>query len=412
MTVESNDAPPTETSWGLRGLATMFLLIAFLMVVGIAGFKYQMFKKEGERRAGEVAEGPEVHVETLKKGMGEHSVTLIGETRPYQSATLFAKVSGYLKKNSVDKGDVVEEGQFLAYIESPETDEAYLGAEADAKNKKAILDRMAILFKKQLVSQQEFDQAQADSDVAEARLRAQRTLKGYETIRAPFRGTITARYADPGALVQSAVSSDTSALPVLMISEVRRLRLDVFIDQRDAPYVQKGDPVTITLPERPGYKLNGLVARVTNELDPRTKMLLTEIDIQNEDRSLVAGSFVQVSLLVKSPPYLEAPVEALALKNDKTYLTVVTNDNTLTYREIAVGSNDGRMITILNGAQEGEHVALSVGNSLPEGSKIRPVSDKPKAPQTSITPVSATAPTPSPAPSPGPSPSSIAGASQ
>ena len=276
---------------------TILLFIMLLSVfVGISWFKYFSFQRELQRRAAELAAGPRVRVAKVTRGIGEHDVALIGETRPYQSATLYAKVSGYLKAVLVDKGDVVEEGQILARIESPETDEAYLAAEADARNKRAIWKRMQLLFSKGLISEQEADQAQADAEVAGAKLRAQRTFKEYETLKAPYPGTITARYADPGALVQNATNSETSALPVVMISQVDRLRVDLFLDQRDAPFVSKDDPVLITLAERPGFRLEGKVARLSRELDPRTKMQLTEVDIPNEKESLVAGSFVQVSL--------------------------------------------------------------------------------------------------------------------
>jgi RND family efflux transporter MFP subunit len=366
---ESLAAAPPE----LRSRAKKLILGAIILFCAIAAYKFYVFKAEESKRAVELAAGPRVRVAKLVKGPGEHRVTVVGETRPFQSATLYAKVSGYLKSVQVDKGDIVNEGQTLAVIESPEMDEAFLAAQADAKNKRAILMRMQTLLSKQLVSQQEYDQARADADVATARLRAQETLKGYEVLKAPFTGTITARFADPGALVQNATNSETSALPVVMISEIKRLRIDVFLDQRDAPYVHKDDPVTITMAERPGYKLEGVVARVTGELDPRTKMLLTEIDIENTDRSLVAGSFVQVSLQIKSPSLLEAPVESLVLKDDKTYLTEITPEEKVTYKEVQIGSNDGVTLSILSGANEGEIVGLNLGNSLPEGSKVRPL---------------------------------------
>jgi multidrug efflux pump subunit AcrA (membrane-fusion protein) len=165
-----------------------------------------------------------------------------------------------------------------------------------------------------------------------------------------------------------------------MVADVKRLRVDAFIDQRDAPYVKKDDLVVVTLPERPGFKLDGKVARVTNELDPRTKMLLTEIDIPNENNDLVAGSFVQVSLTIKSPAYIEAPVEALVLKDDKTFLTALKDDSTLTYKQIAVGPNDGKVIAVSSGATVGDKVILNIGTTLPEGSKVRPLAEPSPAP--------------------------------
>ena len=165
-------APPR-----LKVRAAQLLGGAFALFVLIAGYRYAMYWREEAARARELAAGPRVRTARVTKGLGEHTTSVIGETRPYQSATLYAKVSGYLKKVAVDKGDIVKEGQLLAVIESPETDQAYLAAAADAKNKTAISGRMSQLLAKQLVSQQEADQAQADADVAQARLRTQQTLK-------------------------------------------------------------------------------------------------------------------------------------------------------------------------------------------------------------------------------------------
>jgi len=108
-------------------------------------------------------------------------------------------------------------------------------------------------------------------------------------------------------------------------------------------------------------------------------MLLTEIDISNEDRSLVAGSFVQVSLLVKSPPYMQAPVESLTQKGDKTFLTTIAADDTLVYKAVEIANNDGKNLSVISGVTEGERVALNLGNALPEGSKVRPIEEAPAA---------------------------------
>ena len=291
--------------------------------------------------------------------------------------TLYAKVSGYLRDVRVDKGDVVKQGQVLAVIESPETDQEFHAAFADARNKRDIAARTMTLRAKGLVSEQEAEQAQSDADVTAAKLHSQEIQKGYETLRAPFPGTVTARFADTGALVQNATNSQASALPVVTVSQIRQLRVDVFLDQKDAPFVVKDEPVEITMAERPEFKILGQVDRLSNELDPRTKMMLVEIDIPNEDRSLVAGSFVNVALKIKSPPYTEAPVEALVLRMNKTYLTVVTPDNTLSYRPIEIASNDGKTLRVISGIKEGEMVALNVGDTITEGGKVRPIVETP-----------------------------------
>ena len=285
------EAPPE-----VRKIAKRFLIGAFSLLFVIVVVKWGMVKYEERVRAAEIAAGPQVKTAKIIPSPGEHVITLIGETRPYQEATLYAKVSGYLKTVKVDKGDLVKQGQVLAIIESPETDQGYEAAMADNKNKQAIAMRMNTLLNKKLVSQQEADQSRADADVAAARYHTAEILKNYEVLRAPFPGTVTARYADPGSLVQNATNSQSSALPVVTVSTIDHLRVDVFVDQHDAIYVEKDEAIEITLTDRPGFKIEGKVSRVSGELDPRTKMLLTEIDLKNDKHDLVAGSFVQVAL--------------------------------------------------------------------------------------------------------------------
>ena len=206
-----------------------------------------------------------------------------------RASTLYAKVSGYLKAVKVDKGDKVKKDQLLAVIESPEIDKEYQGALADTKNKKAIAGRMNTLRERNLVSPQEADQANSDAEVANSKLESLAVQKGYETLRAPFDGTVTSRYADAGALVQNAANSQTSALPVVTVSQVDMLRVYVYVDQRDASYIQLGGSANVKVAERPELNLNATVSRMSGELDPKTKMLTTEIDIDNKKRSTRTG---------------------------------------------------------------------------------------------------------------------------
>ena len=363
----------------VRRPAIKILLSALILFIGISVYKYVHFAQEKSARAREIAAGPVLRVAPITQSTGAHDTTVIGESRPYQSVTLYAKVSGYLKSIRVDKGDVVQQGQILAVIESPETDQAFSAALSNAKNKHDINLRMVSLLKQGLVSEQEAEQAQSDDEIAAAQYRAQETLKAYEIIRAPFAGTVTARFADPGALVQNATNAQTSALPLVTVSQLNRLRVDIFLDQRDAPFVRKDDPVEITLTERADLKIKGRVDRLSDQLDPRTKMMLTEIDIPNVDGKLVAGSFVQVSLNIRSLPYFEAPVESLVLKHDKSFLTMVTAKNQLTYRPVEIAGNNGKLLWISSGVVKGELVALNAGDSIPEGGNVRPLVEEVKA---------------------------------
>ena len=141
---------------------------------------------------------------------GMRDITILADVVPYQQATLYAKVSGYLGKVLVDKGDAVKAGQLLATIESQETDAQYASAAADLANKRQIARRYDQLAQQNAIAQQLKDQADADARIAQATLNQDATLKGYERVTAPFDGNVTARYADAGALMQNAQTGQTA----------------------------------------------------------------------------------------------------------------------------------------------------------------------------------------------------------
>jgi len=370
-------APDTTKSHRLGGwllyLAGLAVVVAAaLVLIRLLKSRKANVLAEVQTRTEVVKAGPRVQVYTVAPARPVRTIMLLGEAVPYQEVTLYAKVSGYLREIRVDKGDKVEGNQVVAVIESPETDQQYAAAVADAKNKRLNAERASKLVKRDMIAQQDADQAQTDAQVAEANVKALATIKSYEILRAPFAGTVTARYADPGALLQNAANAQTSALPLVRVSQTDQLRLYVYPDQHDATFVHVGDPAEISMTERPGVKLAAKVTRLTGELDPKTRTLLTEIDFDNRRGVIVPGSFVQISLRVRAPGYPEIPSDALVMRGDKPFVAVVTPANTVTFRPIVPSGDDGQHVRILSGLKPGERVALHLGESVAEGEKVQP----------------------------------------
>jgi membrane fusion protein (multidrug efflux system) len=256
-------------------------------------------------------------------------------------------------------------------IESPETDKQYQASVADAHNKELIANRAATLVKKEMISQQDADQAAADSAVSKANLEQIGTLKSYEELRAPFSGTITARYADPGALIQNAAASQTSALPLVEVSETSRLRIYIYVDQAHASFVRTGDAVTILDQAQVGFKLPARVTRTSGEIDPKTRTLLVEIDVDNPHNRILAGSFVQAELKLQTPRYVEVPSDALIVRGNQTVVAVITPENTVKFTQVVVVDQTGESARLLTGLEEGERVARNLGERVPEGGKVQ-----------------------------------------
>lgn len=351
------------------GIAILMTLVG--LIVGYVLAKEMNFRDELAARAIEVDAGPFVQTALVTRSGNERVIHELGETLPYAYATMYGKISGFLKDVLVDKGQKVKKGQLLATIQSPETVSQYNSAVADAKNKTINSRRMLALSRENAVSDEERDQAVAQADMAVAKVEQLSALEGYTAVVAPFDGTITARFADPGALVQDAANGQSGALPIVTVTQTDRLRITTYIDQRDAPYVHVGDPVLITLQEKRGVEYEARITRMAGELDTRSRTMLTEIEYQNTDEQLVTGGFVDIQIRVKTPSDLQIPAQALVLRGTDAYASVVSPDGTVHYRALKVGDNDGNFVTVFSGLEEGDTVVLNMGNSLLEGRHVQ-----------------------------------------
>jgi RND family efflux transporter MFP subunit len=372
--VPAEEAEPPRGRRGLIYAVGVGVLVATVVgVVGLGTHRASQAREEAGARVAEQGRGVRVRVAKATTSAAVRKLTLQGEARAFAVVTLYAKVSGYLKSVAVDKGDHVKAGQLLATIEAPELDKQIAAASSDAKNKRVNAKRFEALAPSNMVSAQEVEAAQTGAAVAEANQAALTTQGGYRVLRAPFAGVVTARFADPGALIQSATSGQTGALPIVSVANPDRLRIYVYLDQAAASYVHVGDTADVKLPERPGFARKATVTRASGQLDTKTRTMLTEIDVDNKDGAILPGSFVSVGLEYKVQPLVQMPVEGLVVKGDKTLVAVVDDGNKVHYRPVVVADDDGTTMRVLSGLKAGERVALNLGNEVDEGAPVQPL---------------------------------------
>jgi membrane fusion protein, multidrug efflux system len=348
------------------------LIVAAALGAGLLYVRHRRaLTREAERRRDEVGRGPRVTVAVVKRTPGTRDVTLPADVRGFFQSTVYAKISGYVKSIAVDKGDSVKRDQLLGVLESPEVDQQVAAAVADLMIKRRTFQRYRTLVGRDYVSAQDFDTTRAQYEVAEATLRQARALQAYETLRAPFDGTVTARYVDPGALIPAATGATQGALPFADIADLRRLRITLFLQQDAAAFVQVGDLVDITVDERPDLKIRAPISRIAKALDPRSRTMLCEIWTENAHH-LYPGTFVHVTLHLEGPPLPEVPSAALLIHEAKPTLAAI-RDSRVHFLTVRSGLDDGKTVQILEGVEPGERVALNLPAEVSEGSVVRVV---------------------------------------
>lgn len=368
-----SEAP--ETYPLMRRTGTLTLVACLLVAGGLMVNRSRAHAKEAAARAKVLADGPLVKVVPLALSSGDRKVVLQGEALPYASTTLYAKVSGFLRSMAVDKGDRVRAGQVMGVLQSPEVETDFAALQADAETKRANARRAEALGKDQLLSARDVEQAQSDARIAEAKLASQATLKGYQVLRAPFDGVVTARYADPGALVQNAANGASGAQPLVTVAQIQRLRVNLYLDQRYAAVVKVGTPVQLSPTERPELSVAAKVTRLSGALDLRTRTMLAEIELDNRKGEFLPGGFMTATLSLKVPPRLELPVEALVMRGDKAFAATLGGDGRVVMKPLQVGAEEAGRLPVLSGLQVGERVVLNPGESAREGAKVQVASN-------------------------------------
>lgn len=326
-----------------------------------------------------------VSVATVARRDLYKEISMPAEFRPFLEVELYSKVAGYLKTINVDFGDQVKAGDVIATIEVPELQNeldhaiaAERRAKADYHDAHLAYTRLVGVNQSQpnLVAQQDLDATEARDLAAEAAVDAAKadreryqTLMGYTRIVAPFSGVVTDRYADPGAMIQTASSSQTQSRPLIRLSENQRLRLDFPVSVAYAELMAVGDPVEIVL-EGSDRHLRAPITRFARKIALATRTMETEVEVPNPDLKLIPGMYATVILhLHKRPNALALSVEAVDAAGSPTVYRV-NHAGEIEECPVTLGIEGPDFYEVLAGLNEGDQVVIGSRAGLQPGRKV------------------------------------------
>lgn len=380
--------PVQESSAQAPRTRTRVLVIAVILVaaIGWAIFRGIHSRVEAQAVLQKVAEDSAVRsVEVVypKGGAQATELALPGNTQAFTDTPIYARTSGYVKRWYVDIGAHVKQGELLAEIETPELDEQLQQATADLENAQANLQiaqitatRWQNLVKTNSVSQQETDQAVSDLrskralvDSNQANVDRLEQLQSFERITAPFDGVITARNTDIGALIQAGDNSTPKEL--FHLAAIQKLRVYVPVPEVYASSAKTGDHVTVTMDAFPGEIFTGTLVRNDDAIDPVSRTLNVEIDVDNPSGKLLPGAYAFVHLKVPgSAGAVTLPSNALLFRAEGLRAGVVRNGR-VKLTPINIGQDYGSSVEVLSGLAPQDAVIVNPADSLADGEAVR-----------------------------------------
>jgi membrane fusion protein, multidrug efflux system len=385
--MEAENRTPKQERRSRRHFVVASALAVILVCatsVGIVLAHQMRLQSQTEQIGAQADRGPHVLVEKIHLSESARKYEIPITIRGYVETPVYAKIPGYLKTIYVDKGDRVKKGQAIAILESPETDKEVADALANYKLQAITYRRYQYLFEQQVVPQQTADNWHASMLQAQAFYEQNLAMQGYEVVRAPVDGVITARYFDPGAMIPQATTpvsattgpgypTNTTSSPIVAIATLQPLRIYAYAPQPLTPLIHDGDHASVSVAEYPGQEFDGTVTRHPDALDEASRTMLVEIDLPNRDLKLMPGMYGNVRLTtVPTAGGLVAPDDSLVFKDDKVYLPIV-RENRLHLAEVQLGQDNGVDVVVSGDVHDGDLVAMSVGQAVRDGEPVQPI---------------------------------------
>jgi len=385
---EHGSAPePQPISPRTARIAVVVVVFIAVILAGM-GIWHRSAQKAALKIHTEEMAAPTVLVAQAKPGASVSTFMLPGNVTALSDSPIYARTSGYLTRWYYDIGAHVKKGALLAEISAPEVDRQLQQAQADlvtaqatAQNAHIQADRYSGLAQSNAVSRHDMDTWVNQSNAtaasvrsAQANLQRLRELVAFKRVYAPFDGVVTARTVDTGQLIDSGAAKE-----LFRIQAIQTLRVYTNLPEIYVSGVKTGTKIDLSFAEHPGKIYQGTLVRTAQAIDPASRTLLVEIDVDNRSGELLPGALAQVHF--KAPVAAQSfilPVPAVIFRKDGLRVAMLVKDkngNTVAHLvPVTVGEDDGAQVQIVTGLNASDQVIQDPPDSLIEGERVTVVS--------------------------------------
>src|SRR6266404_3520333 len=380
--VTGKPVPPKEISFtGQRGFRRIAVIgAAVLLGALVVGFVPRLSQRKQAVSDTNQLAIPTVSVVSPTTGAPPDGLMLPAEVRPWQEASIFSRVNGYLKSWLVDIGAHVEQDQLLAEIDTPDLDhqldqarsQATL-AQGSSQLAKITNDKWQKLWHEGVVSELDADNTSTNQDTTKANaeaftanLRVLEQQVAFKRVTAPFPGIITARNTNVGDLI---VANNTN-MEMFHIQQTNPLRIYFRVPQANAPDIRVGQSIDVVFSDL-GKTLPAKVATTSESITPNSRTLLVELHMDNPNNDIQPGSYAQVRLTSGSlAQVVTLPNNTLLFRAQGLQVGVVKPDNSVELHDIKVGRDFGTTIEIVRGVTPSDRVINNPSDSLTTGAIV------------------------------------------
>lgn len=325
---------------------------------------------EGGGPPGAAGGGPPpmpVDVATARTDTVIEVIRATGEVEAVQAIELRPEVSGRLTEIYVSEGREVGQGTPLFKVDDAELASQVDRLEAEMDLAEQALERTRELIERNASSEADLEQAQASARSMRAQLQLQQTRLERTVVRAPFAGVVGERFVSVGDYV-------TPQTPLTTLQTVDPQRIAFQVPERYAERLSVGQDVDFDVASVPGRVFTGTVDFVDPRVQLPGRIILVKARVQNPDRLLRPGMFIEARLVTEvRPEAVVVPEDAILPLAGADYVWVVTPERTASRREVEIGIRNPGTVEIRRGVEAGTQVVVGGVERLGEGSPVAPI---------------------------------------
>jgi RND family efflux transporter MFP subunit len=355
---------------------------AVFLIALVAGFVPQWRQRQIATADTKQLAIPTVTVVSPAAKMPGSGLNLPAEVRPWQDASIFSRVNGYLKSWLVDIGAHVKKDQLLAEIDTPDLDQQLAQARSQAVLAKRSLElakstntKWQELWHEGVVSQLDAENTatsqgtnQANTEAFAANLRFLEQEVAFKRVTAPFAGIITIRNVNVGDLI----TANNTSFEMFHILQTDPLRVYFRIPQTESQNIAVGQTFDVQLGAQSAKTYPGKVIATSEAVSPDSRTMLVQLQVDNAKNEILPGSYATVRVPQSAlGKILILPDNTLIFRGKDQQVGVVDAKGIVQVRDVKVGRDFGIQSEILSGVTESDKVIVNPSDSLTTGTIVR-----------------------------------------
>ena len=330
---------------------------------------------------------PEYAVQELQKTTANLTTAYPATIKGKQDVEIRPQVSGFITKLCVDEGATVRKGQVLFIVDPTQyeaavrtAEAAVATAEAAVRTQQITVDNKRELNKKQIISDYDLSQSQAQLAQAKAQLITARQNLSFTQVKSPSDGVINDIPYRLGALVSPSI-----ATPMTTVSEIEEVYVYFSMTEKELlamtktggtikEEIEKIPSIRLQLIDGTEYSIEGKVDAITGVIDQSTGSVSMRALFPNKEHILRSGGTANVLIPYTMENVITIPQSATVEIQDKKFVYVLQPDNTVKYTEITIFNLDnGKEYLVTSGLNSGDKIVIEGVQNLKDGETIQPI---------------------------------------